>query len=255
MCIVFLAVEQHPHYPLIIAANRDEFFERPSLAANFWQDAPNVWGGRDVQAGGSWLGVNRDGRIAALTNIRDPQNIRKEALSRGHLVQSALCVDDFNVETFTETLRVTKNHYNGYNLVFGHWQQLWVYNNHLDHCQPIEQGVHALSNAFLNSPWPKAHRGVERLRTLCQHAQENGLVDALFDLLTDRTPASDEQLPNTGVGLAWERVLSPIFIATPDYGTRTSTIIMVDNEGQAWLYERQYQPVREEARQITMSFS
>ena len=198
MCILFIAVRQHPDFPLIIAANRDEFTERPTLASNFWDgDNRHILAGKDLQAGGTWMGINTQGNIAALTNIRDPKRIIADAKTRGALVADYLLKP---TDTYVDTLRETAESYNGYNLLFGHWSELMVYNNHLNTCVPLDSGFYGLSNADLNSPWPKINKGVKALKDYCLSDAE---VDheQLFTLLRDETRADDAMLPDTGVPL------------------------------------------------------
>ena len=234
MCILFIAVNQHPNYPLIIAANRDEFHNRPTLQSQFWEHQDNVLAGRDLQAGGTWMGINKNGRLSALTNVRDPQKIMPDATSRGELVSNYLTQHP-SPKSYLGALRQTKDNYNGYNLLFGQWNDLWVYNNHTDKAQRLEAGVFGLSNADLDSPWPKINQGVGKLKSHCQQA---GPIDTqkLFDILLDQQQSTDDLLPKTGVPIEWERKLSSIFIQSDDYGTRSATLLMIDNDKQvSWL--------------------
>jgi uncharacterized protein with NRDE domain len=238
MCILFVAVQQHKDYPLIIAANRDEFFARPTQASSFWHDSPLLLAGKDLQAGGSWMGINRSGRLAALTNIRDPLRINDEARTRGELVsqflQNTQCPEEY-----TKDLKSTASHYNGYNLLFGNWDQLQVYNNHLDKLEALSRGVYGLSNASLNSPWPKISKGTMRLEEYC-HDGHPIEVEHLFNLLKDPILADDALLPKTGVPIEWERRLSSIFIEGEQYGTRSSTVLLVDKNRHATWHERTF---------------
>ncbi|GAA6183259.1 NRDE family protein [Aliiglaciecola sp. NS0011-25] len=234
MCILFIAVEQHPEYPLIIAANRDEFHQRPTVQSDFWQDHPSLLAGRDLEAGGTWMGMNKNGRLCALTNVRDPQKILNNAISRGHLVSEFLINQD-SQQDYLAKLRDSKQQYNGYNLMFGEWNDLSVYNNHTDNVSKLGPGVYGLSNADLNSPWPKINQGVTKLREHCQQAVSLD-TDKLFEILLDQTQAKDEMLPKTGVPIDWERKLSSIFIQSQDYGTRSSTLLLVNkNKHVTWL--------------------
>lgn len=236
MCILFIAVEQHPDYPLVIAANRDEFFARPTQPSHWWHDSPAVLAGMDNEAGGTWMGINKTGYLAALTNIRDPHKTVENPISRGKLVSDYLIAPKTD---YNNTLQEQKLRFNGYNLLFGHWRNLSVYNNHLDSLAMLTKGVYGLSNANLNSPWPKITTGTQRLALYCKHEAtlDN---DALFTLLHDKTKASDETLPQTGVPLEWERKLSSIFIQGEEYGTRSSTILKIDQEGLADWSERTF---------------
>lgn len=243
MCILFIALEQHPDYPLIIAANRDEFHHRATAASQFWQDCPNLLAGKDLQAQGSWMGITRNGYLSALTNVRDPQTVQPEAISRGELVVNFLR-QPVPSAAYLERLSQTKNQYNGYNLLFGHWKNLWVYNNHTNEATNLSPGVYGLSNARLNSPWPKVNHGVARLKAHCQQASTLK-PDTLFDILLDQQQASDAMLPQTGVSIEWERKLSSIFIQSEHYGTRSATLLLIDNHNQATWIEHTFNPKAE----------
>ncbi|MDU0355366.1 NRDE family protein [Paraglaciecola aquimarina] len=236
MCILFVAVNKHQDYPLIIAANRDEFFNRETAESAFWPDNSNILAGQDKQAGGTWMGINRHGHIAALTNIRNPERINPMAISRGELVSNYLLN---SADNYLQTLTQSKEKYNGYNLLYGKWDNLHVYNNHFDQLAPLHSGIHGLSNEKLDSTWPKMNKGKGKLEDLCLN-QSNIRSDALFELLLDSTEAQDEHLPQTGIPIEQERRLSPIFILGEKYGTRSSTILTVDNNQKVNWYERTY---------------
>ncbi|WP_158969561.1 NRDE family protein [Paraglaciecola sp. L3A3] len=236
MCILFVAINKNQDYPLMIAANRDEFFARPTAESNFWSDNNNILAGRDLEAGGSWMGINQGGFLAALTNIRNPQRNNTKAISRGKLVSNYLTQPSQNYAT---NLSQTKDQYNGYNLLFGKWDKLEVYNNHFDQIVSLTSGIHSLSNEKLDSSWPKMNKGKSKLETLCQ-TQKNITPENLFDLLFDSNKADDQHLPKTGISLEHERRLSPIFILGEEYGTRSSTVLTVDKNQQVNWYERTY---------------
>lgn len=238
MCILFIAVNKHPEFPLIIAANRDEFYKRPTTSSHFWDTTPQVLAGVDEEAGGTWMGINEQGYLSALTNIRAPELQKADAISRGFLVKDYLLSMPTNHE-FEEQLHTSKDNYNGYNLLYGHWKDLHVYNNFEDRSQPLTSGFYGLSNANLNSPWPKINRGVQALESYCQ--SHNTLVaEELFALLRDDTKAEDHLLPETGVPYEWEKHLSSIFINIPEYGTRSSTILTVSKESDVNWQERTF---------------
>ncbi|WP_299076987.1 NRDE family protein [uncultured Paraglaciecola sp.] len=236
MCILFVAVNQHKDYPLIIAANRDEFFKRGTAQSHFWGPEQNMLAGKDLQAGGTWMGINKQGFIASLTNIRDPQKVRADAITRGELVSHYLRTP---VNNYQHKLSLNKADYNGYNLLFGKWHSLAVYNNHLDKTQPLTDGYYGLSNATLNSPWPKTNKGVEMLQQYCQNGHDI-LPEKLFELLLDKHLAADQDLPQTGIPIEWERRLSAIFITGEDYGTRSSTVLTIDKDQKVQWQERSY---------------
>jgi uncharacterized protein with NRDE domain len=236
MCILFVAVNQHKNYPLIIAANRDEFFNRPTQESHLWDSKHRIIAGKDLQAGGTWMGINNQGYVASLTNIRDPNKICTEAITRGELVSHYL---QNPIKNYQDILSNSRDNYNGYNLLFGKWDELAVYNNHLDQIQQLTNGYYGLSNASLNSPWPKINKGVGKLEEYCQDGHDIN-PDILFKLLLDKSLAADEDLPKTGVPIDWERRLSSIFIIGEEYGTRSSTVLKVDKQHKVTWHERTY---------------
>ena len=254
MCILFVAVNQHPDYPLIIAANRDEFFARPTTASHFWPDSPEhpvnspeppvnnlerlLIAGKDEQAGGTWMGITGNGRLAALTNIRDPKKIKKNAITRGALVSQYLKGQQRQDE-YLALLQRSKHQYNGYNLLFGPWHRLQVYNNYLDQVETLNKGLYRLSNASLNSPWPKINKGTAQLAEYC-HEGHSIQTEKLFALLKNKHQAADADLPKTGVPIELERRLSSIFIQGEDYGTRSSTVLLIDKKQQITWQERTF---------------
>jgi uncharacterized protein with NRDE domain len=228
MCLIALAYKAHPRYPLVFAANRDEFLTRPAAPASWWPDAPNLLAGRDLQAGGTWMGITRGGRFAAITNHRDLHRPQHQGPSRGLLVRTAL---DGTLDTGTTAP------YAGFNLLYGTVYALRYHNNVEPADAPLLPGVHGLSNAFLDTPWPKVERAKSGLQQLLD-TDDDHLLDGLFALLQDATPATDTDLPDTGLPLDMERAVSSIFIHSPGYGTRCSTVVLVDADGQVYFEER-----------------
>lgn len=229
MCLIVLGWKQQPDCALIVAANRDEFHRRPTAALDFWPDAPQVLAGRDLQSGGSWMGVTRDGRFAALTNYRDPPAQRNDARSRGELVAAFLQGRMSAVDHARQTCREAAA-YNGFNLLLGDGETLvWVGHRHGDEArmQELAAGIHALSNHLPGTPWPKLLRARDGFAHALHETDPMSRQQALFRMLRDPTPADDADLPDTGVGIEWERRLSPVFIAGEDYGTRSSTVLTV----------------------------
>ncbi|WP_100641211.1 NRDE family protein [Alteromonas facilis] len=240
MCILFIAVNKHPKYPLIIAANRDEFHKRPTQQSQFWESAPDVLGGIDMEAGGTWMGVTRHGKLAALTNIRDPNRIKSNAISRGALVADFLKTD-VTVSDYSSQISKSVDDYNGYNLLFGDLPSMDIrtFNSHLSEEQRLETGFYGLSNASLDVAWPKIQRGKKALEQYCEtHKQLD--TQALFSILADPTLAEDTELPKTGVPLEWEKRLSSIFITSEDYGTRASTLLLMDKQMHIYWYENSF---------------
>jgi uncharacterized protein with NRDE domain len=240
MCLILFAHKAHPGYPLILAANRDEAYTRPAAPAAYWHDHPHVYGGRDLDKGGSWLGLTRSGRIAAVTNFRDGNAPKNAPLSRGELVSGFVTSHD-DAATYLERVRTRANRYNGFILIAGELDALYWYSNRGPGVERIAPGVHGLSNHLLDTPWPKITRSRQALEALLG-AGEDELTAALFDVLADRSGAPDHELPDTGVGLRRERELSPIFISGTRYGTRASTVVLVDGNGGALFIERSFGP-------------
>ena len=238
MCLILLAWQAHPDYPLGVAANRDEFFSRRTAAADFWADAPDVLAGRDLEAGGTWLGVTRGGRFAALTNFRDPARNKTGAPSRGELVYRFLSGTQSPREYLAELEAVASAH-NGFNLLFGDMESLWCFSNCGEGEQALAPGVYGLSNHLLDTPWPKVARGKSAL-----NAALHALPDEapLFALLRDDSIAPDEALPRTGVSLEWERLLSAAFVSFPGYGTRSASILLRDAAGNVRFIEQGFLP-------------
>lgn len=237
MCLIFLSINNHPRYKLIIAANRDEFHKRRTAPADFWHDAPQILAGRDLEANGTWLGVSRKGRISLLTNYRDPKNIDPAAPSRGHLVSDFLS-DTIHGDAYLRTVEQKGNQYNGFNLLVGTHEELYYYSNYAQGIQRLPEGFHGLSNHLLNTPWPKVERGKKLLEPML--GEDTIDPERLFELLYDERRAPDDRLPDTGVGLERERVLSSMFIKSPDYGSRSSTVVLVDKANHLLFSERVY---------------
>ncbi len=235
MCLILLAYCCHPSYPLVVAANRDEFYDRPTAPLAFWDDAPQVLAGRDLKEGGTWLGITRAGRLAALTNYRDPNRLMPNAPSRGRLTGDYLRGDSA-ARAYLEQLSHQASAYNGFNLLLGDAAGLFYYANYGEAPRALKPGLYGLSNRFLDSPWPKVRRGRAALQRLLADASDPS-PDDLLELLADGTPAPDDELPDTGIPLEWERWLSPLFISAPGYGTRASTVLLVDHLGRVRMVE------------------
>lgn len=223
MCLILFAWKKHPQYDLVLAANRDEFYNRPTQVAQAWPAHPDMIAGKDLTAGGTWMGITRSGRFAALTNYRDPQNINPKAPSRGQLTKDFL-LSDSSPAAYLQKVKSNDMSYNGFNLLVGDQDSLWYYNNVNHKITPLAPGVYGLSNALLNDAWPKVIQGQERLAQIL--SSESLSTASLLNLVLDQTIAPDSQLPHTGVPLEWERALSAMYIATPDYGTRCSTALL-----------------------------
>ena len=235
MCFIVFAYKVHPSYRFIAAANRDEYYERPSSPVAFWEDAPQVLAGRDLKEGGTWMGVTRRGRFAAITNFRDPGALKTSAPSRGKLVSTFLTGSESAVSYVNRISRQAQK-YNGFNLICGDHHELLVYSNR-GKIEKLEAGIYGLSNLFLDSPWPKVIKG-KRALSAAMNKKGPDLEAALFKLLSDRKNAPDHKLPSTGVGLEWERLLSSIFIESPSYGTRSSSVLLIAKNKRIKLVEK-----------------
>lgn len=252
MCLILFALDSHPDYRLVLAANRDEFFRRPTAPAAFWDDAPQLLAGRDLQSGGTWLGITTDGRFAAITNYRDPASYRREAPSRGRLVSDFLR-GAMAPSVYLAQLHEEGSGYNGFNLIFGDSARLCCFSNRASLPPAIPPGIHGLSNHLLDTPWPKVSSGREALQRVL-NALPPLDPKALFALLADRNIPSDRLLPDTGVGIERERLLAPLFIDTPDYGTRSSTLLLIDRENRVTFLERTFNGRPEEPHTVRRSF-
>lgn len=237
MCLIFFSLNEHPQYKLVVAANRDEFYNRKTAAADFWEDYPGILGGRDLEAGGTWLGVSRKGKVSMITNYRDPKNIDPNAPSRGHLVADYLNDDDTSPEQYVKDLEPRAKLYNGFNLIVGNTDEMWYLSTHSHGVEKLTQGLHGLSNHLLNSPWPKVEAGKKAMQDLLK---QDFQPRDLFALLFNDKVAPDNLLPDTGIGLERERALSAMFIKTHGYGTRCSTVILADYSDNIFFSERVY---------------
>lgn len=283
MCTLVLSYRQHPNFPLIVASNRDEFYHRPAARASFWADQPDLLAGRDLQNGGTWLGITRTGRFSTLTNVRDMQSIRTDAPSRGDLVLSTLInqspgldldsvsVSVSNPDSISDSIsdqnqvqdqnpypealhaiHASAHQYNGFNLITGTIQQLYYYSNVHHRTEPLTPGTYVMSNAFLNTPWPKSVKTKTHFEALLR---ENRLdANDLFALMKDNETFPPELLPNTGLSKEMEIKLSSTFIHTEAYGTRCTTLLKIDSQGRVWFSEKTYEQ-GEDAGTTTHEFS
>lgn len=236
MCLIVFAWRPDHAQPLIVAANRDEFYARPSLPLAQWPETPQVHAGRDQEAGGTWLGIGAHGRFAALTNIRDPHRPPGRR-SRGELVARFLTgevpIDDYLAEVVARSPE-----YGGFNLLVGNMHELWHFNARESEAVMLQPGIYGVSNASLDTPWPKLLRAKAALSA----ALDDPRPEALLALLSDPQTAPFAELPDTGVGLATETLLSSVFIASQSYGTRASTALIVHADGSRHLVERSFGP-------------
>ncbi|NIM10726.1 MAG: hypothetical protein GTO45_01970 [Candidatus Aminicenantes bacterium] len=245
MCLILFVYKFHPRYKLILAANRDEYYNRPSTPAQWWENNPSLLAGKDLKAGGTWMGITKNGKIAAVTNYRGTEPLREDALSRGTLVSQYL-LSEVSPGKYLENLCSKGSDYNGFNVIMGDMDNLYYYSNMKRNeknsgISCLKPGIYGLSNAFLDTPWPKIVRGKQMLE---QHVLNHPEVpvETIFSILNDREIAPDDKLPDTGVGIEIERVLSPLFIKTPEYGTRSSTVVLVDNDNHVTFVEHSFVP-------------
>lgn len=242
MCLLAFRLHDHPTYDLIFAGNRDEQYSRPTAPAAFWDDHPEVLAGRDLKAGGTWMGVTRTGRWAVITNVRNPTSVDPAAPSRGHLVSNFLTSTDAPM-TFARALQATADAYNGFNLLVGTPETCAYVSNQREAPETVDPGVHGLSNATLDVSWPKTDYAKDALRR--RSDPDNGTgdvsVEGLFDMLDHRKRFPQETLPDTGVGDTLESMLSPLFIESKHYGTRASTVLLISHDGTVTFAERTFE--------------
>jgi uncharacterized protein with NRDE domain len=239
MCLVFIAYEHHAQYSLVVAANRDEFYARPTSPAAFWDDEPSVLAGRDCEAGGTWLGMSRTGRFAALTNFRNPRRRLAKPPSRGTLVTDFLTSDSDGLQ-YTSGLLERADNYNGFGLlVLGDDGLAYCTNGPSPAQRRLEPGLYGLSNHLLDTPWPKVVQGKQGV----QRCLDRGVhVDDLFEVMTSRELSPDNDLPDTGVDIELERNFSAAFVDTEFYGTRSTTVLTISRDGHVGFQERTYCP-------------
>lgn len=228
----------HRDHRLILGANRDEFYDRPTAPLGWWEDHPKVLAGRDLRGGGTWMGITKTGRFVGITNFRDPAGLKKNAPSRGALVSDFLCGDE-SPRRHLEKVDLSSGEYNGFNLILGDATGLFYYSNYKNIIHRLTPGIYGLSNRFIDSPWPKVKTGKAHLTKLIQ--QETLDDESIFNLLNNRQHPPEDQLPDTGVGMEWERILSPLFIESDIYGTRSSSVIRMGKEGKTHFAERTFE--------------
>lgn len=236
MCLILFALGQHAEFPLVVIANRDEYYARPTRSAHWWQDSEGIFAGRDLEAQGTWMGVNRNGRFAAVTNVREPGMFAPARLSRGKLPREFLA-DNEAAETFIDRIKPEANDYAGFNLLIGDSAGLFFYSNRQTGVIEIPAGIHGISNGLFDEAWPKLNSGKQALsRVLADDPDTNDLMR----ILTDNSIAEDEHLPTTGVSLDIERMLSSRFIRSADYGTRACSVVTFDKLNNISFVEQNY---------------
>ncbi len=237
MCLISFSWQPEAKYPLVLVANRDEFYARPTDKVNYWKDNPDILGGRDLQANGSWLAINKKGRFAAVTNYREIPIIQGE-LSRGNLVRDFLETEQ-SPEEYLSIIHNQANKYSGFNLLIGDKSGLFYYSNRMNQIVSLKPGVHALCNHLLDTPWPKLAAAKQKLSTALDcdnHCQP----EALIKMMNNASQASDDSLPRTGIAIDREKMLSSRFIASNDYGTRNTSVLILDDQGTLSWSEQNY---------------
>lgn len=251
MCLIFISFQNHPQYKLIVAANRDEFYRRKTAPAHFWDDFPHILAGRDLEAGGTWMGITRHGKIAMVTNYRDLRNLKPVAPSRGILVSDFLANGEKPIPYVRRIIESAPD-YNGFNLIAGTANELIYYSNKRTNAEPLNPGIYGLSNHLLNTPWPKVEKGKEIFQQIIASKFTH---QDLIQFLYNDEQAPDELLPDTGVGLERERILSAMFIKSPDYGSRCSTVITIDYNNRVKFTERVFDVPSPSFRDYHFEFS
>jgi len=252
MCLLVAACDLHPRYRLVLVGNRDEFHARPSAPLGWWDDRPDVLAGRDLTAGGTWLGIDRRGRLGVVTNFRDLEPAKPGAPSRGSLITEFLA-GNASAAAYGTALSVRAADYSGFNLLtFDDTGLCYTTNRPQAEVRRLGPGLYGLSNERLDTPWPK----LERARAAVSRALEARLPEpeALIAGLLDRARAPDERLPDTGLGLERERLLSAPFIVDAVYGTRCTTLVLLDRHGGVRVEERRFGPAGESTGETTISF-
>jgi uncharacterized protein with NRDE domain len=239
MCLILFNYKNHDKYKLILAGNRDEFYERPTEKATWWGKDNHILSGRDTKSGGTWLGLTKDGKFISVTNYRDPKDMKNDRRSRGEITYNFLTCG-YEVNTFAEKLAETKREYNGYNLIFGDVDNIFYFSNKDGGFKKVTEGLHGLSNHYLDTPWKKVEKGKKLLSQIIKDKEISH--GKLFRMLADDEKAADNELPSTGVPLDWERVLSPMFIKSESYGTRASTVLLIDYDNNVSFTEKTFLP-------------
>lgn len=241
MCLILFSLRAHRHFPLVVAANRDEHYSRPAAAAGFWDDHPDIYGGRDLEKGGTWMGIHTRGRFAAITNYREGRPGAAAPRSRGELVSGFLAGDEAAADFFNKAAQSARD-YNPFSMLAGDPDRLFFYSNRGNGITPVRPGIHGLSNHLLDTPWPKVTAGCAAVEATRDLEDADAISASLFAMLADRGIVQDAFLPDTGIDRQRERELSPPFISGEHYGTRTSTVLLVHASGEVFVHEKRFGP-------------
>lgn len=252
MCLILFSWDNHPQYKLILAANRDEFYDRPTDPLQAWQENSDILAGKDLTGGGTWMGVNKQNKFSALTNHRNPARILQDAPSRGDLTLDFL-QRSVSEESYYEAKSKKLDQYNGFNLLVGSFNKMCYFNNVDENYQELTKGIYGLSNAVLDTPWPKLTKAKNAFTELV--ADANPAVEQFYDILQDKALADDEELPQTGVPYEWEKAISAVFIEKENYGTCCSTVVTVTHEGRGKIHELSYPVGNRKAEEKVIDFN
>lgn len=251
MCLIVFSTNDHKKYKLVFAANRDEFYNRETMSAHFWNDHPELLAGKDLKEGGTWMGITKSGKLAAITNYRDFKNIKDDAPSRGNLTKDFL-LSSSSADEYYSSLKDSLQEYNGFNLILGNVDQLYYFSNYSDGLIKLNPGIYGLSNALLDTPWEKVVNTKNKFAEELVHNKISS--EKLFNILSDDKIYPDDKLPDTGAGLKLERVLSSAFIKSPVYGTRSSTVLLVDKENNVNFIEITYDHLNDSFNEEVFQF-
>lgn len=249
MCLILFSYKTHKKYKLILAANRDEFYARPTLPMQWWKNREGILAGIDEKKQGTWMGIHKNGRFAALTNYRQLPITQKYESSRGFLVSEYLG-SEITRKNYMVYLKDHVDDYDGYNLIFGDMNQLSYFCNKGAVNKELKPGLYGLSNHLLDTEWPKVVGSKDRMKSIIDSDEID--ANSLFKMMKNGDLADDSALPDTGIGLEYERMLSAAFIESPEYGTRCTTVLMVDWENNVTFEERSYVPKADNKFQFTI---
>lgn len=256
MCFIVFNFKKHNKYKLIFCANRDEFYKRKTEKLHYWHlfdesEKNRILAGRDLESGGTWLGITKSGRFAALTNFREGIAKNPDKISRGLIVKNYL-EGSYDPRNYAKRLEADKEYYEGFNLLFGSKDELYYFSNRSNGLLPISEGIYGLSNATLDTPWPKIRRGKRIFDKIISYDEVP--VEALFEMLSDDEKPENRELPFTGVSEEFEKELSPIFVKMNAYGTRSSSVILIDYNDNVEFYEKNYDSSGKEVNNSYYSF-
>ncbi len=251
MCLIGFSWKNHPRYALILVGNRDEFYHRKTASAHFWEDAPHILAGKDLEGGGTWLGINKQGQFTALTNYRDLANLKQDAPTRGLLTLDYLQADIAPTD-YACLLLPHADKYNGFNILLGDLEHLIYFSNYAPKVNVLAPGLYGLSNHLLDTNWYKVNKLKTKLYEVLKTKEPN--PEELLNLMYDLDIPPDPQVQQTGLRMEQEKMLSPMFIQSPEYGTHSTSVLMIDYENNVRFFERVYGNAHREAEEQSFSF-